>query len=154
MTEQELANHITTDPDTIGLSWLKTDKEIYVLLHDKTLGIYVPIATPKYRVLQWNGLLDRLNTNQTAHIDSTIRSICRAGILMFQDGTISEINFNEPENQALLDALIAGGVMTADEKTDLMNNLARHAASTLEKAFGIGAETTYGMIERARKVGV
>jgi len=156
MTEQELANHITADPDKIGLSWLMTDAELYKLLHDKALGLYVPIATIKYRVLQWaggNGLLDRLNTNQTAHIDSTIRSICRAAMLMFQDGTISEINFNEAENQALLGALIASGIMTAAEKTDFMDNHARQPASTLEKAFGIGTTAPMGIIEWARKLG-
>ena len=103
-----------------------TDQEAADSLNAKTIDTFVPVDSAE--LLAWSLVKNggtssrrrRIKEASTSHASPDIQDLCEGALVMI-DKDNTEFDFNRPERVALLDALVAGGVLTAADKTALQN---------------------------------
>ena len=129
-----------------------SDTEAAELLNAKTIDSTQPISSAE--LLAWAGLAGRLaridraaNDNKTVSNDN-LRSVAMAAMKMIErDNTTLDLSLADRE--AMLDVLVAGGVLTPDDKTSLQELVAVEISRAEELELGV--DTVYpGHVENAR----
>lgn len=125
---------LQTDPYTLGVSLALSNEVNRDKLNVASQKIDAPVIISD--LLQWlasTGIMDRLKKQSDLHISEQIRSICQTVLRMIDRPEILEIDVREAKKVTMLDALVTGGVVTAAEKTDLLDKVAKRSATVAEK---------------------
>jgi hypothetical protein len=126
MTLQALKDELTNDPLGRGYSGM-SDEAAADSLNTANRSCLEPISSAELLAWSGNGATDgsmlcryeRIQEAAAASASNTVRGACIAALGMIErDGT--SLDLNKPDRMAMLDALVAGGVLTAAEKTSLL----------------------------------
>ena len=157
-----LGSEIRTDPMALGYAASVTagsDTGVAALLNQRP-GTFNPVKTwtasapvlPLTKVLQWAaaGPLAAITAGQTTGgpgASTAIKSACMAAITLI-NGPFSSFDVSDPNNTGLISGLVAGGIITSTDQTNLLN-LANVPASRAEVLFGVGTVINYGDVSKA-----
>ncbi len=122
----KLQDELKSDPLGRGYATM-TDEQVASDLNTVYRTRIVPIASTE--LLAWSGggaddatgtasRYERIEDAATNHASPTVRGVAKAALrLIERDNTLLDLNL--PDRQAMLDALVSGGVITTAEKDDL-----------------------------------
>lgn len=117
-------------PDADVLAWLQEPVPVVGAINSRTL-------------LRWaaaGARLDRLSGASNGHENAGVRSLAAAALLVVQRPD-TELDMGDAGHVALVDALVAGGVLTVEEKAELVAlatvQLPRHVAAGYQRV-GLG----------------
>jgi len=141
-----LREEILNDPLGRGYADM-TDAEIADSLNTKDRDRIVPLSSAA--LLAWSGggadddnniasRYERIETAATEHASGAVRGACKAAIRLI-DRDSTELDLSLPDRAAMVDALVAGGVLTADEK----DGLYAMATQQISRAEELGLGTVY-----------
>ena len=113
----DLAAEITNDPLARGYTAM-SDQQVAASLNAVNVAVqsYVSHTT----LMKWAaaGRMKKLRNGELS-VSDTISSMCSVALALLADG-VTTFDTGDAGNLALLDALIAGGVLTSTDKADLM----------------------------------
>lgn len=136
MTLSELlASYGGEDTAQARLDWLQESVSVVGAIGSRTL-------------LRWaaaGARITRMRDAAANHVSDDIRSVASAAVITIERAD-TELDMSDAEQVALVDALVSGGVLTVDEKAELM------ALATTQvprwQANGVSPEPNIGDIER------
>lgn len=105
------------EPELPALAAL-SDADAVAAINVMAVEVIEPIRSSE--ILAWSAAEGRFARvdEATSHVDAGIRSLAMAAkLLLTRDGTSLDLNL--PDRAGMVDALVAAGVMTADDKTSL-----------------------------------
>lgn len=126
----------------------KTDSQVLEWLQE-LIAVREPINSR--RLLRWGGAdgrLTKLREAAASHASESIRSVADAALLTVTRPD-TELDLADARHETLVDALIAGGVLTADDKTELVT-MATGAAPRWQVAGVKAGEVTLNHVSEAR----
>ncbi|MEW6304697.1 MAG: hypothetical protein AB1705_14575 [Verrucomicrobiota bacterium] len=147
MTIEELKSELTNDP--AGLGYNANDWTCLDLLNAPRAPYTRPGGSiSQSSLLRWaakNGALVRIKS--AAESAGPLQSIALAALYLMQ-GATGALDLTSADNVAMIDALVTGGILTAEEKQSLVK-LADVPASRSEQLWG--RLVTIHEIEAARR---
>lgn len=120
-------------------------------LNDPSVGSFTRYALlPGKDLLRWTIKRNVLGGIKSASEDvaHACRSIC-IGLMTWFTVESRGIDLNEAEIMGMVDVLVAAGVLSADDKTDLLASVS-YAVSKIEDMFGEGVQIGLKEIRRMR----
>jgi hypothetical protein len=125
-----------------------TDQQLADGLNAKTVACIVPLTSSQ--LLDWlgaNGAYTKLETAaDNVALGDAVRSVCKVALLMLQRPDTT-VDFNRPDHQAMAAVLVAAGVATQDQ----VSQLQALAAGTQSRADQLGLPYIYpGYVTSAR----
>ena len=139
-----LREEILNDPLGRGYSSM-TDAEIADSLNEKNRTKVVPLSSAE--LLAWSGggadddnniasRYERIEAAATSHASGAVRGACKAAIrLIERDSTVLDLTL--PDRAAMVDALVAGNVLTETEKTELYTLATQQISRAEELGLGV-----------------
>lgn len=119
-----------------------------------------PAPIPMRRVLRWlaaSGLLYALSEKASEKLLATaspqerkVSAICRGALTMIQSAHVTEFDLSDSVIAGMVDALVAAGVMTSAQKTEI-SSLAQEATTKAVLLFGRQITGTDVAIAQGRK---
>jgi hypothetical protein len=128
----KLRTELTTDPLGIGYSGM-TDQQAADSLNAETRTELLPVEAGE--LTEWAmqaGRLARLRDAQTGQTDEVRSLAMGAEMILFRDN--GNVDPGNPNHVALINALVSAGVLTAADKTALVDQ----ATHNISRAFEIG----------------
>lgn len=118
-----------------------------------------PAPIPMRRVLRWlasSGLLYALEAKADEKLSATasqqekqISAICKGALRMVQSAHITELDLSDPVITAMVDGLLAAGIMTAAQRTEI-TALAQEPTTKAITLFGRAVTATDVAIAQGR----
>lgn len=137
-----LTSEIANDPLTIGYSSM-TDQQVADSLNGLTRTRQTPISSAE--LLAWSGAgadastkcrYERIQEAAATHGTNAVRGAAVAALGMIErDGT--SLDLSRSDRMAMLNAIVAGGVLTAGEKDELLALGAQSISRADELGLGI-----------------
>jgi len=125
MSKAKLRTELLSDPLGVGYSGM-SDQECANSLNAQTRSKTVAISSAE--LLAWSGAgatetiksrYERIEDAAADHVSLAVKGACKAAIkLIERDSTMLDLSLADRE--AMVDALVAGSVLTADEKAELV----------------------------------
>lgn len=145
-----LAFDIEHDKGQLGLAGLAAQHITakYNALSSKPV---IPTAIPIGRLLAWaalNGVRGSIET-QASNAAAPIYSVALAMRDIMRSGSANTLDVTEPLVVGMLDALVSAGVLSAEQKRELIN-LNSVPASRAEVLFGLGTHLHYQQVLEAQ----
>lgn len=141
---QKLFAEITTDPLGRGYTGM-TDQQIADSLNavDRTRLNVLSSA----ELLAWSGAgaddasgvasrYERIETAASSHASGAVRGACKAAIRLI-DRDATELDLSLPDRATMVAALVAGGVLTAAEQTELVAMATENISRATEIGIGV-----------------
>lgn len=155
MSLQDLKDELDNDPLTRGYSGMG-DEAAANSLNTSDRSCMEPISSAELLAWSGNGAVDgsvlcryeRIQEAAAANSANSVRGAAISALGMIErDGT--SLDLNKADRMAMLDALVAGGVLTAAEKTALL----AMAATTCSRAAELGLGfVTPSLVADARRL--
>lgn len=132
MNWQALKSELTADPLGRGYAGM-SDEQAAAALNTRNRAKTCPI--PSQELLAWAGANNRRRKLLLAAADTSLpadlRNICEVALLMLQRDQV-ELDTNKSDRTAMLNALVAGGVLTTADR-DALFALATKQVSRLDE---------------------
>jgi hypothetical protein len=125
-----------------------TDQQAADAINAKTVTVQQTVAIHKlkeYAIL--SGIWPKLKAGQ-ANSNPLVAALCVSVLDWVDDPRISTLDVNKPEVQAMLDGLVASGIMSASNKADVVAMGSHTASWTSQNGL---PEIGIGLVINARK---
>ena len=125
-----------------------TDQQAAGAINAKTVNVEQTVAIHKlkeYAIV--NGIWPKLKAGQ-ASSNQQVAALCVSVLDWVDDPRISTLDVNKPEVQAMLDGLVAAGIMTANNKAEVIAMGSKVVSWTSQNGL---PEIGIGLIINARK---
>jgi hypothetical protein len=125
-----------------------TDQQAADAINAKTVTVQQTVAIHKlkeYAII--NGIWPKLKAGQ-ANSNSQVAALCVSVLDWVDDPRISTLDVNKPEVQAMLDGLVASGIMSASNKADVVAMGSKVVSWTSQNGL---PEVGIGLVQNARK---
>ena len=164
MNISKLVSELADDPLGIGYQDVNPSGDLLMNTIDVVTSLNDPVRTKTVEVtsaelLAWagggavdsSGILsryERIETAATSHASPAIRGACKASVkLIERDGT--RLDLNLPDRAAMIGGMVAGGVLTSDEQSELVTMSTQYISRGTEIGVGV---VKPGHVEVARMV--
>ena len=147
---ESLKTELTTDPMTLGYSGTDDFAASDII---NANNYTLPASVPMRDVLIYcasNGIIADIEEGKTVGSKSK-KSICLSASVMFDSPHTPNFDANDANIQGMMDVLISEGVMTAQNKADLVA-MAVRPASRSEILFGAGVSASMMDVHKARRI--
>jgi hypothetical protein len=147
-TYAALRDEIQTDPASLGYTG-KANNEIAGLLNRKQAGFSRrtgPVSI--WKLLKWSAQNRRykaLEDAASSHADLTVRTVAKVALRLF--GSITTLDIDDPDASQMIDVLVGGAVLSAQDRTDF---LALGGASPASRAEVLWSDKTFVTDEDVR----
>ncbi len=125
-----------------------TDQQAAAAINAKTVTVQETVQIHKvkeYAII--NGVWPKLKAGQASSIPQ-VAALCVSVLDWVDDPRISTLDVNKPEVQAMLDGLVASGIMSANNKADVVAMGSHTASWTSQNGL---PEVGIGLVINARK---